>query len=57
LTKVEIVIIDTDVQVWYLRGDENARKLISAGIPFKISVIKYMELLRGMKNKNGFGNA
>jgi len=46
------VIIDTDVLIWYLRGDENAQKTISDSIPFKLSVISYMELLRGMKNKN-----
>ena len=46
------MIIDTDVLIWYLRGNENAQKVISAGIPFKMSVISYMELLRGMKNKN-----
>ena len=46
------MIIDTDVLVWYLRGNENAKKIINASIPFKISVINYMELLQGMKNKN-----
>ena len=45
------MIIDTDVLIWYLRGNENARKIIDANIPFKISVINYMELLRGMKDK------
>ena len=46
------MMIDTDVLVWYLRGNENAQKIIIANIPFKISVISYMELLQGMKNKN-----
>ena len=46
------MIIDTDVLIWYLRGNEGARKIINANIPFKISVINYMELLQGMKNKN-----
>jgi len=46
------VIIDTDVLIWYLRGNENAQKIINANIPFKMSVINYMELLQGMKNKN-----
>jgi len=45
------VIIDTDVLIWYLRGNENAQKIISANIPFKISVINYLELLQGMKDK------
>ena len=46
------MIIDTDVLIWYLRGNENAQKIISANIPFKISVITYMELIQGAMNKN-----
>ena len=46
------MIIDTDVLIWYLRGNENAKKTISVNIPFNISVINYMELLQGMKDKN-----
>jgi predicted nucleic acid-binding protein len=45
------VIIDTDVLIWYLRGNENARKTVNANIPFKISVINYMELIQGMQDK------
>jgi hypothetical protein len=45
------VIIDTDVLIWFLRGNENAKKIIIANIPFKISVINYMELVQGMRNK------
>ena len=46
------MILDTDVLIWYLRGNENARKAVYANIPFKISVINYLELLQGTKNKN-----
>jgi len=45
------LIIDTDVLIWYLRGNENARKIIHANVPFKISVINYLELLQGVKDK------
>ena len=45
------MIIDTDVLIWYLRGNENAQKIINDNIPFKISVITYIELIQGMKNK------
>ena len=45
------MLIDTDVLIWYLRGNENARKTIIAHIPFKVSVINYLELLQGMKDK------
>jgi len=45
------VLIDTDVLIWYLRGNENARKIVNANIPFRISVVTYFELIQGMKNK------
>ena len=45
------MIIDTDVLIWYLRGNKNAGKIVTANIPFKISVINYMELLQGIKDK------
>ena len=45
------MIIDIDVLIWYLRGNENAQKTINANIPFKISVINYMELIQGMNDK------
>ena len=45
------MLIDTDALIWYLRGNKNAQKVIHANIPFRISVINYMELIQGMKNK------
>lgn len=45
------MIIDTDVLIWYLRGNERAQKALNSNIPFRISVINYLELLQGMKNK------
>jgi len=46
------MMIDTDVLVWYLRGNKNAQDAINANIPFKISVINYMELIQGMNDKS-----
>ena len=46
------MIIDTDVLIWFLRGNENAQRIIKANIPFKISVINYMELVQGMRSKH-----
>ena len=46
------MIIDTDVLVWYLRGNERSRIVVEGNIPFSISVITYMELMQGMKNKD-----
>lgn len=45
------MIIDTDVLIWELRGNLKAQKLIHENIPFNISVITYIELVQGMKNK------
>ena len=45
------MIIDTDVLIWYLRGNKEAQKAINAGIPFKISVITYLELIQGVQDK------
>jgi len=48
------LIIDTDVLIWYLRGNERARTIVEGNIPFSISVVTYMELIQGMKSKMEF---
>lgn len=45
-------LIDTDVLIWYLRGDQNAYDLIHSIGEFCISSITYMELVQGMRNKD-----
>ena len=45
------MLIDTDVLIWYLRGNENAKKIIKANVPFRISVISYLELIQGLRDK------
>lgn len=45
-------LLDTDVLIWYLRGNENAYDLIHSLDDFCISSITYMELVQGMRNKN-----
>jgi predicted nucleic acid-binding protein len=45
------VLVDTEVLIWYLRGNEKKKKIISANAPFNISVITYMELLQGLRDK------
>jgi len=46
-----MLIVDTDVLIWYLRGNEKAYKTIESLDNFSISVITYMELVQGMRNK------
>ena len=48
------MIIDTDVLIWYLRGNEKAKTIVENNIPFSISVVTYMEIIQGMKNKEEF---
>jgi len=45
------LILDTDVLVWYLRGNDAAKRAVEENIPFSISVVTYMELVQGMINK------
>lgn len=45
------MIIDTDVLIWYLRGNEKSKEVVEKNIPFSISVVTFMELIEGMKNR------
>ena len=45
------MIVDTDVLIWHLRGNEKAKETIHKNLPFRISVVTYIELLQGMKDK------
>jgi len=46
------MLIDTDVLIWYMRGNKKAFEVIENQTIFYISVITYMELVQGMRNKN-----
>jgi predicted nucleic acid-binding protein len=50
------VVIDTDVLIWYMKGNEKAYKIIENSEHFFISVVTYMELVQGMRNKNELNN-
>ena len=45
------MIIDTDVMIWFLRGNQRAIDFIMEAMPFSISVVTYMELVQGMRDK------
>jgi predicted nucleic acid-binding protein len=45
------MLVDTDVIIWYMRGNEKARDYLDANPYFQISVVTYMELVQGMRNK------
>ena len=46
-----MILVDTDVLIWYLRGNESAYHTIENLEHFSISVVTYMELVQGMRNK------
>ena len=45
------MLVDTDVLIWYMRGNEKAKKIIDKVGTFYISSVNYMELLQGIRNK------
>jgi predicted nucleic acid-binding protein len=46
------MVIDTDVLIWYMKGNEKAYDIVERSSNFFISVVTYMELVQGMRNKN-----
>jgi len=46
------MVFDTDVLIWYMKGNKNAYKTIEDSKSFYISVVTYMELVQGMRDKN-----
>ena len=50
------MVIDTDVLIWYMKGNQNAYKTIEKSGQFFISVVTYMELVKGMRDKNELNN-
>ena len=46
-----MILVDSDVMIWYLRGHEKAGKTLDALLAMGISDVVYMELLQGMRNK------
>lgn len=45
------MIFDTDVLIWFMRGNEKAIEAVVNEIPFSISAVTYMELIKGVRNK------
>jgi predicted nucleic acid-binding protein len=46
------MLFDTDVVIWALRGKESAAAKIDAETQRQLSVVSYMELLKGARNKS-----
>jgi len=45
------LIVDTDVLIWYARGNREAIKIIHNLNQLFISVITYMEIIQGVRNR------
>ena len=44
------MIVDTDVLVWYMRGNAHARRVLEGLDAFSISAVTYMEILQGVRD-------
>ena len=45
------MLVDTDIIIWYMRGNQKSYEILNKNKGFKISVVTYMELVQGMRNK------
>jgi hypothetical protein len=45
-----LTLVDTDILIWYLRGNTKAAKYLES-LSFSISAVTYKELVQGMRNK------
>ena len=45
------MLVDTDILIWYMRGNPRAAALIRDTGEISLSAVTYMELVQGMRNK------
>ena len=53
-TVATVILVDTDVLIWNLRGNEKAADVLDASRGFCMSSVNYMELVQGLRNKAEF---
>lgn len=46
------MLVDTDVLIWYMRGSNRALRAIEALDDLSISMVTYIELVQGLRNKS-----
>jgi predicted nucleic acid-binding protein len=54
--EVDIVLFDTDILIWIQRGNQRAAALVEKEEERFISVLTYMELLQGAREKRQHGH-
>lgn len=47
-----MTLVDTDVLIWNLRGNERAADRLDAARAFYLSAVSYMELVQGVRDKS-----
>ena len=45
------MLVDTDVIIWYMRGNPSAAQALDRLEDFALSAVTYMELIQGLRNK------
>lgn len=45
------MLVDTDVFIWYMRGNEKAHLVIENETDLNLSMVTYVEIVQGMRNK------
>jgi predicted nucleic acid-binding protein len=45
------VLFDTDVLIWLFRGNSRSAEVVEAELERQISIVSYMELIQGAKNR------
>ena len=45
------MLFDSDVLIWHLRGNKSATTVINSQENLEISVVNYMEVIQGVRNK------
>lgn len=46
------MLVDTDVVIWNLRGNNRAAEVLDAGAPFYLPAVTWMELAPGARDKD-----
>lgn len=46
-----MILIDTDIIIWNMRGHQRAADFLAGNLGFSISAVTYMELLQGLRNQ------